>query len=129
VKTDSDYHEAKENIKISFRLDNKDDTRLLYQKSSKYPGEVAVMAAFLPTFEKSVETEKTKICVGDLEDQDLADGIDNKYQYIFLVDRSGSMGTNNRMQITNDAVVLFLQSLPKGSKFGILGFGSDCKWE
>jgi len=38
------------------------------------------------------------------------------------------MGMNNRMKITNDAVVLFLQSLPSGCKFGMLGFGSDCFW-
>lgn len=48
--------------------------------------------------------------------------------YIFLIDRSGSMGCNNRMQITNDAVVLFLQSLPSGCKFGMLGFGSTSSW-
>jgi hypothetical protein len=39
------------------------------------------------------------------------------------------MGMNNRMKITNDAVILFLQSLPKGCKFGILGFGSSAVWE
>lgn len=38
------------------------------------------------------------------------------------------MGSNNRMQITNSSVILFLQSLPSGCKFGMLGFGSDCQW-
>ena len=51
--------------------------------------------------------------------------MESKYQYVFLIDRSGSMGMNNRMEITNDAVVLFLQSLPSDCKFGIIGFGSD----
>jgi hypothetical protein len=32
------------------------------------------------------------------------------------------------MQISNDAVILFLQSLPGGCKFGMLGFGSNCSW-
>ena len=32
------------------------------------------------------------------------------------------------MKIANDAVVLFLQSLPAGSKFGIIGFGKEHRW-
>ena len=35
---------------------------------------------------------------------------------------------HNRMDITSDAVVLFLQSLPPGCKFGMLGFGSNSTW-
>jgi hypothetical protein len=38
------------------------------------------------------------------------------------------MGMNNRMSITIDALVLFIKSLPTGSKFGILSFGSDFAW-
>jgi len=38
------------------------------------------------------------------------------------------MGQNNRMQITIDALVLFIQSLPSGCKFGILSFGSNFVW-
>ena len=125
-----DYLEMKEDLKISFRLQNIDDTRFLFQKSEKYPNQVAVMASFLPTFTSSDEMKSNniKFSTGSLEEQDLPNYLDNKYQFIFLIDRSGSMGMYNRMDITNDAVILFLQSLPAGSRFGMLGFGSDTKW-
>jgi len=44
--------------------------------------------------------------------------------FIFLVDRSGSM-SGSRIEITKEALNLFIQSLPVGCQFVILGFGSD----
>ena len=44
--------------------------------------------------------------------------------FIFVVDRSGSMG-GRRIEITKEALKLFIKSLPVGSKFAILGFGSQ----
>lgn len=63
-----------------------------------------------------------------LEEEDLLPEMEYKYQFIFVVDRSGSMGINQRMEITKDAMKLFLQSLPSGSQFGILSFGSAADW-
>lgn len=37
------------------------------------------------------------------------------------------METHNRLGLTTDAIILFLQSLPVGSQFGIIGFGSNDK--
>jgi hypothetical protein len=37
------------------------------------------MAQFLPTFEKCESNKETLATVGDLEEKDLADGLDNKY--------------------------------------------------
>jgi hypothetical protein len=39
------------------------------------------------------------------------------------------MGTENRMGITKVALQLFIKSLPLESKFSILGFGSEAKFE
>ena len=41
------------------------------------------------------------------------------------------MSSNNRINITVEAMKLFLQSLPADCKFGIIGFGSDyyTKWD
>ena len=47
--------------------------------------------------------------------------------FIFIVDRSYSM-KGERMEITKDALKLFIQSLPVGSQFAILSFGSDSHW-
>ena len=60
----------------------------------------------MPTFTNSVLT--CEVTEGGLEEQDLSEELESKYQYIFIVDRSGSMGMNNRMQITIDALVLFI---------------------
>jgi len=61
----------KENIKLSFRLDSYDDTRMIYQRSNKYPGQVALMA-FLPTFtDATKESGIQTIPGGQLEEQDL----------------------------------------------------------
>ena len=83
------------------------------------------MVSFFPTFEKG-EEEGTEMLTttGELEEQDLPEQIESKYQFIFLVDRSNSMSVNSRMGIAIDAVVLFLQSLPADCQFGIIGFGS-----
>ena len=43
--------------------------------------------------------------------------------FVFLIDRSGSMA-GKRMEVAKDAMKLFIQSIPVGSKFQIISFGS-----
>ena len=74
-----------------------DDTRFMYQKSEKYPDQVAVMASFLPTFACEQKWDKQTQMTDQLEEQDLPQELESEYQYIFIIDRSGSMGWNNRM--------------------------------
>lgn len=50
----------------------------------------------------------------------------DQYLFIFLVDRSGSM-SGSRMDLTKEALKLFIQSLPLGCSFAILGFGDTSK--
>ena len=76
----------------------------------------ALMLSFMPDFESSVSCEAKKT-------------LD---EYVFLVDRSGSMGHGGYGKPTaieqcRDALQLFLRSLPEGCLFNIVGFGSTYK--
>lgn len=44
--------------------------------------------------------------------------------YVFVIDRSGSMG-GNPMKMANEALVILLKSLSEGSTFNIVSFGSE----
>lgn len=44
--------------------------------------------------------------------------------YVFIVDRSGSMG-GRRIEVTKEALKLFMQSLPPKCKFQIMSFGTN----
>jgi hypothetical protein len=61
-----------------------------------------------------------------MEDAD-EDIVDVKcLDYVFVIDRSGSM-SGPPIQLAIEALKLFLHSLPIGSKFNIVSFGSDHK--
>ena len=63
----------------------------------------------------------------DLDEDKIKKEMDHKLAFIFVVDRSGSMGCGIRMDMTREALILFMQSLPSGSLFKIVSFGSSYK--
>ena len=56
-------------------------------------------------------------------DKDNNSNILNPSLFIFLIDQSGSM-KGHPMEVASKAMILFLQSLPAGSYYQIIGFGS-----
>ena len=46
--------------------------------------------------------------------------------FIFLIDQSGSMGGKS-IELVRQALILFIKSLPRGSYFQFIGFGSNYK--
>ena len=50
----------------------------------------------------------------------------NPALFIFLIDQSGSMD-GNPIKVAKKSLLLFIQSLPAGSYYQIIGFGSDFK--
>jgi len=82
------------------------------------------MASFVPTFEP-MESNDLVTSEEAPDEIELTKG--EEFCFIFLVDRSGSMA-GSRMKITKEALKLFIQSLPVGCTFSILGFGSESKF-
>ena len=81
--------------------------------------------------------ENIKIPIEEKPDTDNNNNYKDLYQkniinntpslFIFLIDQSGSM-VGERIKLVSDTLIFFLQSLPKGSYYQLIGFGSSINY-
>ena len=135
-------------LKIIFRTENINNP-ILYCQYDNIKNETAYLIHYMFQ-EKEIPSNFTNILMNSendenrqkLENYDISNFIDmdssiNYYQkyanknnisypscYIFLLDQSGSM-TGNPIQILKKTIILFIKSLPFGSYFQIIGFGTN----
>ena len=93
-------------------------------KDGKMAKKYCAHVSFLPDMVNDSVKGSNVIEQVKLEPKVKRDFLDQKGEFIFLVDRSGSM-EGKRMEKAREALVYFLKSLPEGSFFDILSFGAQ----
>jgi hypothetical protein len=101
---------------IEYDIEDFQSPKFLMTKHPRFTDDYAMYLSFNPKFEflkfNSID-----------EDEQIANF---KGTFYFLLDRSGSMG-GDRIKTAKTALIFFLKSIPEGSKFNILSFGSQYK--
>ena len=99
-------------LKISFELESNEQQAIIFsQNSSLNEKEKCYTIQYRNISKKSENKEDLKL---------------NPALFIFLIDQSGSM-KGTPIKLASEALLLFLQSLPAGSYYQIIGFGSEYK--
>ena len=81
----------------------------------------------VPTFDP-VQPQDAFEVVSDEKPEQVKLSSGEDFHFIFVLDRSGSMYSSNRMKLVRDAMTIFMQSLPVGCHFSIVSYGSDYEY-
>ena len=127
-KTNANASDLKKDIVVYFSTRNMDRPQLLAQAHPDKPDEIACMISLVPTFvppePQDQEAEITEDEKPEEVDSIVIPGQQEKDNvFVFIVDRSGSM-SGKKMDMTKEALKLFIQSLPAGCMFEIISFGT-----
>ena len=85
--------------------------------------EAAFSATLVPTFDAVAPQDAYEV----LEDEkpvQISNDADESFHFFFVIDRSASMGSKNRLKLAKEAMDIFVRSLPFGCTFSIISFGS-----
>jgi Mg-chelatase subunit ChlD len=115
-------NKSSRSLKFFYRSAQMMRPQLLFEESSQFPDEVAVMASFVPTLEQPQPQEEFEV-LQDEEPESASLSKGDEFFYVFIVDRSGSM-SGRKIEVTKYAMKLFIQSLPPNCKFQIISFGT-----
>lgn len=105
-----DPHQLKKDIAVYYKTADIDRPLVLAQKSEKYPGKVAVAVNLMPTFSvdpQNLTGAQIEVESDEEPEEDLVKPADERSLFVFLVDRSGSMGFE-KMETTKEALKLFV---------------------
>jgi hypothetical protein len=117
-----------QDFKLLFRNEEVNKPMVLCQKLGN---EYALMVSFLADLSPAAEVQQRKMALENLPDMDSSvryqQNLDSNLtpgEFYFVLDRSYSM-TGDPMATAKEALKLFVRSIPPGSLFNVVSFGSS----